>query len=210
MKLNTLVLAGAIALPLQQADDWQLLEYSRLKANEVTFSRDGMKIMVDKSASPIIYPLEDPMRVTSVSLTGDLSKLLNVAADSQGDEGNDDFALKLGLVIAGKKTLNPLQKMFSAKWIKTLFDLAPEGAGIEQIYFLNAVQHRNQLGRQRQHPLSELIYENNVWLLDKPGDFSFNYQLDNPQKVIAIWLSIDGDDTRSGYTTRINSLILGD
>ena len=210
MKLNTLVLAGAIVLPLQQADDWQLLEYNRLKANQVTFTREGMKVKVDKSASPIIYPLDEPIRVTGVSVTGNLNKLLNVEANSQGEQGNDDFALKIGLVIAGDRTLNPIQKMFSAKWIKTLFDLAPEGAGIEKIYFLNAVQHKNLLGRQRQHPLSDLIYENNVWLLDSPGDFSFDYELENPQNVIAIWLSIDGDDTRSSYTTRIYSLNLGD
>lgn len=210
MKLNTLVLAGAIVLPLQQADDWQLLQYNRLKANQVTFTREGMKVKVDKSASPIIYPLDEPTRVTGVSVSGNLNKLLNVEANSQGEQGHDDFALKLGLVISGNKTLNPFQKMFSAKWIKTLFELAPEGAGVEKIYFLNAVQHKNLLGQQRQHPLSDLIYENNVWLLDKPGDFSFSYELDNPRDVIAIWLSIDGDDTRSSYTIRIHGLNLED
>lgn len=208
MKLTMLVLAGAIALPLQQTGDWQLLEYSGLKANEVTFSREGMRVRVDNSASPIIYPLDEPTRVSRVSVTGNLNKLLNVATESQGDEGNDDFALKLGLVIAGDKTLSAFQRMFSAAWIKTLFDLAPDGAGVEKIYFLNAVQHKSLLGRQRRHPLSDLIYENNAWLLDKAGDFSFSYELDKPQDVIAIWLSIDGDDTRSSYTATIHSLNL--
>ena len=208
MKLNTLVLAGAIALPVQQTDNWQLLEYSRLDANQVTFTRDGMEVMVDQSASPIIYPLVDPKIVTRVSVTGNLSNLLDLPPDTQGQKGNDDFSLKIGLVVAGDKTLNPVQKLFSAKWIKTLFDLAPEGTGVDRIYFLNAVQHKNLLGQQRQHPLSELIYENNVWLLDKSGDFSLDYQLESPQKVIAIWLSIDGDDTQSRYTTTIKSLVL--
>ena len=210
MKLNTLVLAGVFALPLQQAEDWQLLEYNRLKANQVIFTREGMMVTVDRSASPIIYPLDSAKTVTGVAVTGNLSNLLNVAADTQGEPVSDDFSLKVGLVIAGDKTLNPLQRMFSAKWIKTLFDLAPEGAGVDKIYFLNAVQHSNLLGQQRQHPLSELIHENNVWLLDKPGTFSLNYQLENPQRVIAIWLSIDGDDTRSRYMTTINSLVLED
>jgi hypothetical protein len=70
------------------------------------------------------------------------------------------------------------------------------------------VQDRSNLGRQRQHPLSELIFENNVWLLDKPGDFSLTYSLDRPRQVIAIWISIDGDDSRSNYTTLIKSLQL--
>jgi len=208
MKFNTLVLASAIALPVQQAENWQLLEYNRLNANEVSFTREGMSVTVDQSASPTIYPFDEPKTVSRVSVTGNLSNLLKVTADTQGKPNNDDFSLKVGLVIAGDKTLNPLQKIFSAKWVKTLFELAPEGAGIEQIYFLNAVQHRNLLGQQRHHPLSELIYENNVWLLDKAGDFSFTYELEDPQKVIAIWLSIDGDDTRSRYTITISSLIL--
>lgn len=208
MKLNTLVLAGAIALPVQQTDNWQLLEYNRLEANQVVFTREGMKVTVDQSASPIIYPLDNPKTVTRVSVTGNLSNLLDVPPNTQGQKGNDDFSLKIGLVVAGEKTLSPVQKLFSAKWIKKLFDLAPEGTGVDRIYFLNAVQHENLLGQQRQHPLSELIYENNVWLLDRSGDFSLDYRLESPQNVIAIWLSIDGDDTQSRYTTTINSLVL--
>ena len=208
MKLNTLVLAGAIALPVQQAGNWQLLEFDRLKANDVTFTREGMMVKVDQSASPIIYPLDGPKTVARVSVTGNLSDLLNLPANTQGQKGNDDFSLKVGLVVAGEKTLNPVQRLFSAKWIKTLFDLAPKGTGVEKIYFLNAVQEKNLLGQQRQHPLSELIYENNVWLLDKTGDFTLSYSLEAPQQVIAVWLSIDGDDTRSRYTTTIKSLEL--
>lgn len=208
MKLNTLVLAGAIALPVQQTGGWQLLEYDRLDANDVTFTREGMMVKVDQSASPIIYPLDDPRTVTRVSVSGNLSNLLNLLPNTQGQKSNDDFSLKVGLVVAGDKTLNPLQKLVSAKWIKRLFDLAPKGTGVEKIYFLNAVQEKNLLGQQRQHPLSDLIYENNVWLLDKTGDFTFSYSLEVPQQVIAVWLSIDGDDTRSKYTITIKSLVL--
>lgn len=208
MKLNTLVLAGAIALPVQQEGNWQLLEYNRLDANQVIFTDQGMAVTVDQSASPIIYPLDNPQTVTRVTVTGNLSNLLNVPADRQGQQGSDDFPLKIGLVVAGDKTLNGLQKFFSAKWIQKLFDLAPEGTGVDGIYFLIAVQYEGLLGQQRQHPLSNLIYENNVWLLDKAGDFTLTYSLENPQKVIAVWLSIDGDDTQSSYTTTIKSLLL--
>jgi hypothetical protein len=45
-------------------------------------------------------------------------------------------------------------------------------------------------------------------LLDKPGDFAMAHILDRPRKVIAIWLSIDGDDSRSNYSTLIKSLHL--
>ena len=101
-----------------------------------------------------------------------------------------------------------MQKMFSADWIKRLHELAPEGSGIDGIYFLNAVQASTRLGQQRQHPLSDLMFENNVWLLDRPDDFAIAHTLDRPRKVIAIWLSIDGDDSRSNYSTLIKSLHL--
>jgi hypothetical protein len=167
-----------------------------------------MTVNVAGSASPIIYPLDQPRLVRRVEVTGSLSELLALDANKQGLEGSDDFSLKIGLVVAGDKTLNGFQKLFSANWIATLFELAPQGSGVENIYFLNAVQGNTMLGQQRQHPLSDLIYENNVWLLDKPGNFSMSYTLDKPRKVIAIWLSIDGDDSRSNYSTMISSLRL--
>jgi len=208
MNLKAAFLAGAIALPVQQIDNWQILQFSNIEPNRVSFSSEGMEVNVKASASPIIYPLDEPRLVSRVEVSGELSNLLSVEAEKQGQGDNDDFTLKVGLVVTGDKTLNGFQKLFSAKWIRTLFELAPEGTGVDNIYFLNAVQDSRQLGLKRQHPLSELIYENNVWLLDKPGEFAFVHRLDEPREVIAVWLSIDGDNTGSSYSTLIRSLRL--
>ena len=208
MNFKTMICAAAFAVPLQQVDNWQLLQYSKIEPNRVVFSQQGMTVNVTGSASPVIYPLDQPRLVRRVEVTGSLSELLALDANKQGLEGSDDFSLRIGLVVAGDKTLNGVQKLFSANWIKTLFELAPQGSGVENIYFLNAVQGSAILGQQRQHPLSDLIYENNVWLLDKPGDFAMSHTLEKPRKVIAIWLSIDGDDSRSSYSTVIRSLRL--
>ncbi len=208
MNLKAAFLAGAIALPVQQMDNWQLLQFSNIEPNRVSFSTEGMAVNVKASASPIIYPLDQPRLVSRVEVSGELSDLLAVEAARQGEGDNDDFTLKVGLVVAGDKTLNGFQKLLSAKWIRTLFELAPDGTGVDNIYFLNAVQDSGRLGLQRQHPLSELIYENNVWLLDSPGEFAFAHSLDQPREVIAVWLSIDGDNTGSSYSTLIRSLRL--
>ena len=207
-KILPLVLAGAIALPLQDAGNWQLLEYSGLPANRVEFGDDGMRVSVDRSASPIVYPLDGVRRVSRVSIAGELSALLAVDADRQGQQGEDDFSLKVGLVLAGDKRLNVFQRMVSADWVKTLYDLAPPEAGIDRILFLNAVQGAKLLGQQRQHPLSELIYERNVWVLDQAGPFDLQYELGSPQDVVALWLSIDGDDSQSAFSLQINQLLL--
>jgi hypothetical protein len=89
-----------------------------------------------------------------------------------------------------------------------LYALAPEGSGIDRIVFLNAVQYRSQLGQQRQHPLSDLVYERNVWVLDRSGPFELHHELESPLDVVAVWLSIDGDDSRSTYSMLISSLTL--
>jgi len=208
MNLKAMICAAAFAVPLQQMNDWQLLQYSGIAPNQVSFTQEGMTVKVMGSASPLIYPLDQPRLVRRIEVTGRLNQLLTLNARQQGLKGNDDFTLKVGLVIAGDKTLNGMQKLFSADWIKRLFALAPEGSGVDSIYFLNAVQDSSSLGQQRQHPLSELIFENNVWLLDQPGDFALTYSLDRPRQVIAIWISIDGDDSRSNYSTLIKSLQL--
>ncbi len=207
-RLKSLLLAGVIVLPLQYPADWQLLEYRDLPANAVEFDTAGMAVRVEASASPIIYPLPKPVRIERVEVSGHLDRLLELAPGAQGSRAGDDFALKLGLVVSGDKTLNPIQRLFSAGWIKALYALAPDGTGIDRIEFLNAVQYPALLGARRQHPLSGLIYENNVWLIDAPGDFRLSHLFDEPLEVIAVWLSIDGDDSGSRYTTLIRDLRL--
>ena len=44
-KLKPLLFASAIALPLQDLDNWQLLEYSNLPSNHVEFGEQGMRII---------------------------------------------------------------------------------------------------------------------------------------------------------------------
>lgn len=207
-RLKSMLLAGAIALPLQMPADWQLLEYSDLPANAVEFGAAGMAVRVEASASPIVYPLPRPTRIERIEVSGHLDRLLALEPGVQGSRAGDDFALKLGLVVAGDKTLNPVQRLFSADWIRQLYALAPDGAGIDRIEFFNAVQDPALLGLWRRHPLSELIVENNVWLIDAPGEFRLSQRLDEPLEIVAIWLSIDGDDSGSRYTTLIRDLRL--
>ncbi len=208
MDLNTLLVAGALSLPLQQADAWQLLQYDGLQPNRVEFSNAGMQVHVDRSASPIIYPLPAPLRVERVSVSGSLDGLLDVESGRQGQRGNDDFGLKLGLVVAGDKTLNRVQRWFSPGWVRRLHEMAPAGVGIDRDLFLNAVQFEPQLGAARQHPLSPLLRERNAWLIDRSGPFELHYELDQALDVVAVWLSIDGDDSASRYSILIDDLRL--
>ena len=208
MNLIPLFLAGVIALPLQQQDRWQLLEYSSLPANRVEFGARGMSISVNRSASPIIYPLPGPRPVRAVEVRGELSELLDLEGKTQGQTGADDFCLKIGLVLAGDKTLNIFQRMASPGWVRTLYALAPKGSGIDHILFLNAVQDGQWLGQRREHPLSPLIRERNVWLVDRSGPFELSYELEAVREVVAVWISIDGDDSGSEFSVLLRDLVL--
>ena len=208
MDLKTLLLTGTMSLPLQQADGWQLLEYESLPPNRVEFSERGMRIDVDRSASPIVYPLPAPRRVERVTVSGRLDGLLDIDAARQGQRGADDFSLKVGLVVAGDKTLNVWQRLFSAGWVRRLYEIAPAGSGIDRVLFLNAVQSEPLLGRARQHPLSSLLHERFVWLVDRSGAFELQHDLAQPADVLAVWLSLDGDDSGSRYSVLIEDLRL--
>lgn len=203
-------MAGVFALPVHQMTDWQVLEYSNLKPNQVTFSDSGMTVSVNHSASPIIYPFPETRTIRQIELEGSISNLIELSGGIQGNKGNDDFSLKVGLVVKGDKTLGSLQRMFSPKWVKTLFDLAPAGTGLDHIHFLSAVQFPELVGKHSSTQDSDLFYDEYIWLIDKPGEFKLKHQLEESLSVIAIWISIDGDDSQSKYTTVINKITVSD
>ena len=118
--------------------------------------------------------------------------------------------LKIGLVESGDKTLGWIQRRMAADWVKQLHDMAPQGYGIERIHFLSTTQEPNGLGKARQHPLSELLYETRVTHLSQSGPFEMRHRLAEPTEVLGVWLSIDGDDTGSQFEVEIDSITLID
>ncbi len=204
--ISKIILLGFVAIPLKDRGSWELLKFSSLPENKTTFSELGMSISVDKSASPIIYPLKKKSKVTALKVSGILRGRVNLHSKKQGTEGADDYELSIGLVLAGKKTLGTFQKMVAAKWIKKLYSLAPEGQGIDNILFLNATQKEFASTKERQHPLSELILKKDIWHLKKEGEFNFIHKFKKPKEVLAVWLSIDGDDTKSKFEILIKDI----
>ena len=187
---------------------WQSLEFSSIPANVVDFSPQRISIQVNQSASPLIYPMMSEFpSIKKISIKGKVNQLVNVQpVEKQGKPGFDDFNLRLGLVLLGSKRLKWHERLLAAEWVKTLFDLAPENQGVDHIYFLNAVLSKSQQGKKRTHPLSEYIQENNVWLMNKVGDFSYSHTFPSPQKTGALWVSVDGDDTKSKFHLEIKEI----
>jgi hypothetical protein len=201
--------AAALDVPVDDLSKWTVLSFSNIKPNEVSVDSGALRIAVDGSASPLIYRFDKPVRVTGVTVTASWTGSLNIPAGvTQGDSGADDFVLKFGIVEAGERRLNWLQRSIAAHWIKQLFKLAPKGSGVERIYFLSTTQQQAQLGTERRHPLSDLLYEERVLYLDGPGAFELHHDFAVPVATLGLWLSVDGDDTGSRFDLRITGIKL--
>lgn len=202
----------SVLLPLLislNLSDWQKLRFEKIKEHQLTQNGMEMKIDVNSSAMPLIYPLKLATEVkrvcVEISLNGDL-RLKD--SSIQGQKKWDDFRFRFGLVREGNQTLSWGKKLFAAEWVKKLFSLGKEYKGIKDILFLNLLESPEQLGQSRKHPLSDLIEERFVWV-KKPDKWQFlEYEFEQPQKVIALWLSSDGDDTKSTFSLNIRKIEL--
>ena len=201
-----------LSVPLN-ADQWFSLGYDSIPHNIILFSEGHMDIVVKQSASPSFHKFIKPVLVQKVFIQGSIDKLIYMSdATKQGESGFDDFNLRVGLVATGSNRLEWYEKPFVAKWVKDIFSLVPEDQGLDRIYFLNGVLSPSLLNKKRIHPSSKYIQENYVWLMNKTGDFSYEYTLDSPKEIGALWIAADGDDTSSEFNLRIKniSLSLGD
>jgi hypothetical protein len=206
---NIIFLMGVISIPTTHMEKWQIEKYSRIPQNEFSFSDQGLLVKVNKSASPLIYPLEKASIISGFSIQGNFLSLPRFKDISkQGSKGNDDYVLRIGFIVPGEKTLSGVKKMFAADWVKRLYARVPAGRGLGHIQFFNVTQNRDQVGTQRDHPLSDLLREEFFTHVSAAGPFEYKYELKVPIEAVALWMSIDGDDTASEYQVLIKSFSL--
>lgn len=205
LKAKNLMLA--IAIPLSSGANWQLLKYNKIESNGVSYSNEGLSIQVDKSASPLIYPLPEAKVVTGFKVRLKIFGKLNESKMTA--KMSEDNYLRVGLVAEGKQRLNMVQRMVAAAWVKQLFKLAPKDSGIDKIYFYGISDDPKQVGQTRIHPKSDLMVESIVALRPEgESEFEVSHKLTTPLKTAALWLAIDGDDTKSKFRVEIKSLEL--
>lgn len=201
-------LAGTMRLPLNDQKEWQALQYSSLPPHRLKFSATGLQIEVENSAMPVIHPLAGALRVSAIRVRGHVEGTLRIPPGQQGEPKFDDYVFRIGLVESGERQLNFVQRQIAPAWVRKLYELAPPGGGISRIHFFNVGAEKAHLGRQRQHPLSELIVEKVVALPRAGGRFDFEHALDRPLDTVAVWLSSDGDDSHSSFTVLVEEIEL--
>lgn len=202
-------LLATIVIPTNNLTDWKIEQFSNIPKNEVTASSKGLLIKVNKSAAPLIFPLKTNAKISGFKVSGNFSGLPKLAKPSQqGDKGFDDYPLRVGFVIPGEKRHSGLKKVFAAEWVKRLFELVQDRSGLDSVRFYNVTQNLNQLGQERTHPSSELLHENFFAFVKNSGPFTYEQRFKKELDIAAIWISIDGDDTKSSYEVTISQLEL--
>ncbi len=196
-------LAWSAELPLTQ-EKWVSLSFSKIPKNHVQFNDGEMRVSVDQSAGPLVQKLEAPLKVSSFKVKGELKGLKKVETGAF----DEDSVLRIGLVAVGERTLNAVKRVFAADWIKKLFALAPPKTGLDKIYFFNLTNRPELVGKKREHPKSDLMLENVFHSLVGEGAFEAEFKLEAPLEVAALWLSVDGDDTKSKFDLTIRQILI--
>lgn len=197
-----------VCVPVSDRSSWCLLAFDHVPRHVVRFSPGGLDIAVRSSAMPLLCPLEQTIRVSSVRVRGRISGKLQVPPERRGQTGHDDYTLRVGLVEPGPNPIGARQLKSSPNWVKALSDCAPPGSGIAKVHFLNLAVDRSEIGRKRQHPLSKLLEEEVVAAPQSDGSFDFTHAIEPAADTCAIWISTDGDDTKSSFEVTIERIDL--
>jgi hypothetical protein len=201
-------LALLLVIPLTADSGWEVLRYRGIAPHVVAFGAEGLRVEVNASAAPIVYPLDSPQWVRGLRAEGRIVGSVRTDAQRQGQRGADDYALRVGLVEVGTRRPGWLERTMAPAWVQRLFALAPPQLGVAGIRFFNVALSPSQVGQSRQHPASALISERVVTAPDASGRFTMAVDLEAPIESAAIWISVDGDDTRSRFTLTLARLEL--
>lgn len=197
------LMAVSFAIPLNQDSNWTLLEFNKIPANAIVFEEKSLKVTVKSSASPLIYKLPQEKRVKGFSWKVQVIGNLKI----HDEQFPEDFPMRLGLVAVGENKISRVHRWVAADWVKKLFDLSPPDKGLDKIYFYNLATSPQWVPKSRIHPKSDLMHEQVVTTLSE-NESIFQYTLAKPIPVSALWISIDGDDTKSQFTLKILELNL--
>lgn len=194
---------GTFALPVNQTNGWQFLKYRKILPNTFRCTPTGLVIGITNSAAPAVFPLTNELRVVELQVSGRISGSLKIPPRHQGEKGFDDYALRVGLVESGTRTLSWWEKRTAADWLKKLFALAPPDKGIGKVHFFNVGTDASQIGHGREYSNGVPMQQTAVTVPDDTGHFTFTKRFARPLNVIAVWISCDGDDTHSRFAVTI-------
>ncbi|WP_372656314.1 hypothetical protein [Halobacteriovorax sp.] len=210
MKSFFIIVVMILHLPLTFAlnleldtNKWQTVTYSKIPSNKITNVNNSLKVTVNSSSSALVFPFKKTTHIESLFIKARVEGDINYSGLEPGNEGADDFPLRVGLILKGENTLNFFQKALAPKWLVELDTLAKEKGGFDKIHSF-IFYTTPPTFKSREHPLSSHFYES-VAAPFKNSKIEYTTPL-NLKDVIGIWMSADGDDTKSSFTVTIDKI----
>ncbi|MDT8302860.1 MAG: hypothetical protein RQ760_15370 [Sedimentisphaerales bacterium] len=193
-----------------QGQDWKVLGFKNRLPNKVVCDEKGLHIKVRCSANLLVYGLDTLTDVNSVVLEGVVAGLPRIPeGKEQGGRKADDFAIRFGLVIPGKKRLNAIEKLFAPELVRHLFAQAPKSQGLDHVLFLNLANDPPPKWKTRIHPIGKgLLREQVACVKGAPGEFILEAEFQKPCEVLALCIICDGDHTKSEFQVTIKDIRL--
>lgn len=175
------------------SNEWKAVHYRNIKANRVGFDPKQMIIEVNQSSSALIYPFSKSRSINAIKLEIILDGKIITS------ERQDDFPLRIGLILRGDKRLNFWQRRIAAEWLLMVDQLAAPYGGVEAIESLLFYSQDQKIGfKNRTHPFSELFREQIATPIG--ADLKvYTHHFSSSKEAIGLWLSADGDESKSNF-----------
>lgn len=203
-QINVLSAATPTEVILLQADNFEHVQFKKIKANRVAYQEQRVQIDVDDSASILMLPFEMVKPINKVSFEW-RSEGVPLVKDSQHElkRSGDDAVFKLGLLLqTDDESINP----FAPSWLKQVRELLTFPSE-EMIYLVVGAKH--PAGERWVSPYNKRVMMISVASKDVgEGWRQSSYQFEQQQDVVALWLMADGDNTHSAFAVSIKNIVL--
>ena len=204
---NTLFAAPPAEVISLQADNFEHIQFKRIKPNNHTYENNVLKIEVDDSASFLMLAFNEVKKINKVNFDWRSEGLLLVKnIEHEAARRGDDAVIKIGLLLKSESSsYNP----FAPSWLKRVDELMRYPSE-NMVYLVANAKHA--AGEQWLNPYNDwvlMIAMGSATGTEKIGDWQqASHQFKQPQQVVAIWIMADGDNTDSKFTSFIKNITL--
>jgi hypothetical protein len=187
-----------------KADNFEHIEFKRIKQSRYSFHEQQLQVDVEGSSSFLMKSFDRVSEVKKVSFkwrANGAPKIKDALHEEQ--KQGDDAVFKLGLLLEGNDSFsNP----FVPAWVKRVDGLLKYPSE-DMIYLVADSKH--EPGQHWTNPYNKRVTMIAIESVnDTQGWQRSSYYFDVPVKVVGIWLMSDGDNTGSSFTANIKDIKL--
>lgn len=202
---NTLFASPLVEAISLQADNFEHVQFKKIKPNNHVYENNFLKIDVDDSASLLMLPFDTVKKISKVSFEW-RSEGLPLVNDAQHEssKAGDDAVVKIGLLLKADDT--PFFNPFTPSWLKRVNELLTFPSD-NMVYLV--VNAKHAAGEEWLNPYNARVSMVSISSMKGLDDWQqASYQLDQSLAVVALWIMADGDNTDSKFTSYIKNIQL--